>query len=75
VSNLTQRGAESGTPRDSKSGAGYHLMSVTGMMEEVSRKHKDLERFGPPERNTLHPLLMYYRVYVLAGMSCKSFTR
>jgi hypothetical protein len=52
-------GAESGTPRDLESGVRDHLVRMTDEIEEVAQEHKDLERFGSSECNTLQPLLLY----------------
>jgi hypothetical protein len=51
------------------------MMCVTKIVVDVAKEHRDLERFGSPKCNNLHPLFVYRCVYALAGMSYISFTK
>jgi hypothetical protein len=64
---LSVTGAESGTPRDSESGPRDRLVCTTCDAIEETQGQGGLERFGQPERKTLHPLLMCCCVYALAS--------
>jgi hypothetical protein len=35
------------------------MMCVTKIVVDVAKEHRDLERFGSPKCNNLHPLFVY----------------